>query len=641
MQRGDYSMPKRNDISDADITAAWNEGLSLNAIARRFDCSVDMVAKRLKKSDITGFNSHSVGASRYFDMQVDGQWDNIKLDLDNGMTLSAIQNKYHITKRRLLNLFSRRDFDYDSFILNKKSGADELYCSQLKSLRESGKSVKEIAGLLNKSATTVGRDMSRFGLTKRADRTDIQDADILSDWNAGLTINEIAGKYNCSHDTITKRLKKHNISCSRPKGIERHFDLVHDDDWNLIKSDLDKCMPVSVVATRHNMRYEAVYRMIERYGYQYDGLQRLDDKLLKDRIMSCTDDKEMLYLSSILNYAAKYHNLPVVYTLSRFMDIDTDTVRTNITKYSLYDFIGNSGPSVKVLRLIHDLDQLGIRYELNNRTVLHKDDGSFMEIDIYLPDYKLGLEVNPTWTHSVDTGQYGQPDRYYHQNKSLLAAKCGVGLLHLYDIDFTDEALYQVLLTQIKALAVPKIKLGARECHINMINRAECNKFLEKYHFQGGENSSLIQYGMFHNGDLIGVLSIGRSRYTSDTYEVVRYCMNPSYIVIGCFAKLFKCFLSSLSQDCTIVSYMNLNKRFRPTDVYEKNGFTFDGVTEPDYAWYNQSGTDMKSRYSVTKKQLVSMGFDASKSEIEIMREQGYYRVFGAGSKRYVYHYDI
>lgn len=117
--------------------------------------------------------------------------------------------------------------------------------------------------------------------------------------------------------------------------------------------------------------------------------------------------------------------------------------------------------------------------------------------------------------------------------------------------------------------------------------------------------------------------------------------MHPMYIVHGCFQKLFHTFLVRLDVSCTIVSYMDLNKRLSASNVYEKNGFVLEDITVPDYTWYNRSGTDMKLRYSTTKKQLVRQGFDALKSEIEIMRAQGYYRVYGSGSKRYVYHYHL
>ena len=82
---------------------------------------------------------------------------------------------------------------------------------------------------------------------------------------------------------------------------------------------------------------------------------------------------------------------------------------------------------------------------------------------------------------------------------------------------------------------------------------------------------------------------------------------------------------------------MDLNKRLRASNVYGNNGFQFDGLTRPDYVWVKRYGTETLSRYNTTKSNLAKEGYDVSKSEVEIMRERGYFRVFGSGSKRYVY----
>lgn len=629
---------KRNDISDDDILNAWSDGLSGCAIAKKFSCSYDTVANRLKKYGVQ--LTRSEGISRNYKFRRDALWDKIRIDLDDGYSIDVLSRKYHMSSETLKKLITEYNYDYDIKKAKKSILFSDDYRQQLINLRENH-TVKEIAQIVGKSERTVSRHLKEFGLAIQTNRLDINDEDILSEWNQGYTVAKIAHKHHCSHDTISKRLRKYDIASNKSMGIEQHFDKIHDADWLVIKADLDKCVPISVVATRHNIRYESVYRMMERNGYQYYGLQNLDKSALLKRMNECVDTEELKYLQAILDYHKQYGNLPVIYTLSRFMGCDIDSIKNAITKYSLYDFIGNNGPSVKVLRIIHDLDILGIRYEQNNRKILCSDNGSFMEIDIYLPDFKLGIEVNPTWTHSVDTGSYGQSDKYYHQKKSLLAADSNIGLLHMYDSDFIDESKYQIFLTQIKALTVSKIKIGARQCCVKMIDRITCNQFLEQYHFQGGERSSFVQYGLFYHDILIGVLSMGKSRYTSDDYEILRYCMNPNYIVHGCFQKLFQTFLRYINHSCRIVSYMDLNKRMTASNVYEKNGFSLDNITTPDYVWYNQSGTKMKSRYSVQKKQLIKQGFDASKSEVDIMHEQGYFRVFGAGSKRYIYQYTV
>lgn len=623
-------MARRKEIDVAKLLNYWNDGLTIQEIADNFQCNGSVIRRVLKENDIDC--SRSAMMKRHYNNR-DFSWDDVKCDLDSGMQVQDVIAKYHTSSVYIHRLMYENDY---LFCRKDMSLQSEDYKNRLIELRKTH-TVQEIADMFGKSEKTISRHLKNFGLTKPADRTDIKDEDILNDWSNHMSIIEIARKYDCSHDTITKRLAKYDISCDRKSGIERHFERVHGQDWDAIKRELDNCVPVSIVAQRYNMRYEAVYRLMELNNYQYDGFTNVDMNKLDFRISQHLDDE--CYLNAIKEYYQEFGNAPVIYTLSRKLNLSIKEMREIAVKYDLFEFLGTEGPSVKVMRVTRDLTKLGIRYELNNRTILN-DNGVFKEIDIYLPDYHIGIEINPTWTHSVDTLPYGQADKNYHQNKSLLAIQAGIGLIHLYDTDFMDEFRYQVFLQQMKSLICHKIRIGARKCVIRVISRKLCNIFLNKYHFQGGENASFIQYGMFYGSTLIGVFTLGKSRYTDDEFEIIRYCMNPFYIVYGCFDKFLHQVCLDIGRPCDIVSYMDLNKRLTASNVYERHNFVYEKTTVPDYVWIKQSGMDCKSRYSVTKAKLVAEGFDANMTEVEIMKSRFYCRVYGAGSKRYKYHFD-
>lgn len=72
------------------------------------------------------------------------------------------------------------------------------------------------------------------------------------------------------------------------------------------------------------------------------------------------------------------------------------------------------------------------------------------------------------------------------------------------------------------------------------------------------------------------------------------------------------------------------------SNIYERSGFILDGITPPNYVWVQRNTFDCKTRYETTKKKLVREGFDSNLSEIEIMRNRNYYRVYDAGSLRYI-----
>lgn len=437
----------------------------------------------------------------------------------------------------------------------------ELNYETVKELQKTH-TVKEIADIFGVSVTTMGRRLASLGLTKPANRTDIKDEDVVKDWNDGLTIVEIAKKHKASHDTITKRLKKHGITCSRAEGIKKHFKRTHADKWLDIKEDLDKGMSVTIVREKHCIRYTKLLELMELNSYEY--------KKIEDVELDSMSEKD-------------------------YIDI-----------------------------ILKELESLDVEYTVEDEL-------------IYLPKYNLGIEVNPVSTHSVDVGRLGLSSKTYHQEKSLLAEEKGVGLIQFYDADYHDARRFEVFKEQLKALVSNKTKIGARECLVQPIDAKSSNQFLNKYHFQGLERSSSARYGLYYGENLVGVLTLGKSRYTKDEFEIVRYCMDPNVVVIGGFSKLFTYALKDIKTGSKIISYMDLNKRLRASNVYEKHGFQFDGLTKPDYVWVKRYGTETLSRYNTTKSKLVSEGYDASKSEVEIMRERGYFRVFGSGSKRYVF----
>lgn len=68
----------------------------------------------------------------------------------------------------------------------------------------------------------------------------------------------------------------------------------------------------------------------------------------------------------------------------------------------------------------------------NDRTVIKPK-----EIDIYLPDLKIGIEYNGLYWHSIEHGN----DKYSHRNKSLACRKLGIRLIHIFEFENLDEQI--------------------------------------------------------------------------------------------------------------------------------------------------------------------------------------------------------
>jgi hypothetical protein len=68
-------------------------------------------------------------------------------------------------------------------------------------------------------------------------------------------------------------------------------------------------------------------------------------------------------------------------------------------------------------------------------------------------------------------------------------------------------------------------------------------------------------------------------------------------------------------------------------DVYQKMGFSLSHSSIPNYSWV-VSGI-RKHRFNFRKDKLVKNGGDPSKTEVEIMHENGHYRIFDCGVKKW------
>ena len=85
------------------------------------------------------------------------------------------------------------------------------------------------------------------------------------------------------------------------------------------------------------------------------------------------------------------------------------------------------------------LDGWGIKYATNDRRF-------GQEMDIYIPELKLAIEVNGSYWHSIE-----HKSSLYHINKSLLLADHGMRCIFIWD-DYFEEDIKEFLWVVIKGL---------------------------------------------------------------------------------------------------------------------------------------------------------------------------------------------
>jgi len=255
----------------------------------------------------------------------------------------------------------------------------------------------------------------------------------------------------------------------------------------------------------------------------------------------------------------------------------------------------------------------------NDRTLL-----AGKEIDILVPDHKLAIEVNGIYWH---TEQYGK-GKQYHLNKTNNCNEKNYQLLHIYDIEWTNQRTNSIWKNMIKSRVGLNDKIFARKCQIREVTKEESNIFLQENHLQGVANG-LIRIGLYHNETLVQLAVIGKSRYNKKyEYELLRMATIGGYTIVGGVSKLSKLFPKSL------ISYADL--RYSTGIGYERSGFEYLGNTQPGYRY--QYGGELKSRIQFQKHKLsgILKVYDEKLTEAENMKANDVYRIWDCGHKIYV-----
>jgi hypothetical protein len=156
---------------------------------------------------------------------------------------------------------------------------------------------------------------------------------------------------------------------------------------------------------------------------------------------------------------------------------------------------------------------------------------------------------------------------------------------------------------------------------------------LNNNHIQGF-SSSQLKLGLFYENELVSLMTFGY-RYTNGKkeYELIRFCNKIDTSVIGSASKLFNYFLNKNKDINEVISYADIS--LFDGKLYPNLGFEFNNLSNPNYFWVVEGVR--RHRFNFNKKKLIKEGFDKNKTEVEIMQERGYYRVFSCGQEKWIF----
>lgn len=264
---------------------------------------------------------------------------------------------------------------------------------------------------------------------------------------------------------------------------------------------------------------------------------------------------------------------------------------------------------------------------INDRIIL-----SGKEIDVYLPELKLGFEFNGNFWHSIN---YGKITSDYHVAKTELAESNGIHLIQIFEYEWFSKQ--EIIKERIKNLITKHKPIGARKCLVKEIEHGISEDFLNKHHFQGSCNAK-VNLGLFYEDQLVGVMTFGKPRFNKNyQWELLRF--TTSETVVGGAGKLLAYFESVYKPE-SIISYADRRWSSKLSNVYEKIGFACKGSSDPNYVYFKPG--ILLPRYKAQKhklKAILGNKFNPELSETENMLSNNFLKIFDCGNlvfeKRY------
>jgi hypothetical protein len=267
------------------------------------------------------------------------------------------------------------------------------------------------------------------------------------------------------------------------------------------------------------------------------------------------------------------------------------------------------------------LDDEKIKYEVKNRTIL-----GGRELDIYIPNLNISIEANGLYWHSELF-----KSKNYHLNKTLDCLSSGIKLLHIWEDDWKNkrDIVKSIILNKIGLI---KNKIYARKCIIKSVDSNEARDFLNMNHIQGF-SSSHDKIGLYHENKLVSLMTFGY-RFTNGKkeFELIRFCNLINSNIVGSSSKLFNFFIKNNMVN-EIISYSDIS--LFNGEMYKILNFRKVGLSNPNYFWVVNG--NRRHRFNYNKKKLIKMGYDPIKTEVEIMHDMKYYRIYSCGQEKWVW----
>jgi very-short-patch-repair endonuclease len=346
---------------------------------------------------------------------------------------------------------------------------------------------------------------------------------------------------------------------------------------------------------------------LEKYGAPYYNQKNYDSALLK-------------LISNKETFTSEFYRLGVKGILFTYPLLTRQTLRYNLIKYDVTYNKNLTTPEQIIYNFLLECGETNVL--IRNRSIIKP-----LELDFYLPDKKLAIEVCGLYWHSEEQGK----DKKYHLNKLEKCNELGIRLITIFEDEIKNLSLIQDKISHI--LGKNTKICGARQTIVKEITTKEAKTFLIDNHIQGYYQSK-VKLGAFFNGKLLSVMTFGHLRNAlgsknkvHDEWEILRMASIGS--IPGIASKMFSYFKKQYKPS-KIISYCD--RRWGTGKVYQEMGMKFSHNTAPGY-WYSKNSVGPRlHRFTFRKSNLIKNGCDPKLTEKQFMLSMNYTKIWDCGN---------
>lgn len=266
------------------------------------------------------------------------------------------------------------------------------------------------------------------------------------------------------------------------------------------------------------------------------------------------------------------------------------------------------------------LEELGVNYY---KQVRIKNVG----IDFYLPDFKVAIECNGNFWHSLN--DMTNRDSKYHLNKSKKLEELGIRTIHIWEYEWNNKRQRPILKNIIEGSCNLNKTIYARNTLVEVVKPIELKEFFNLNNIQGYRGGTLAYVlkskstGEVLMAYIVGSCFFGKGKYQ---YEIIRGATKLGFNIVGGASKLWKYIIDKLNPD-NIVYYIDYNYF---------NGNSLEHLNYKGSMNYIKTTISFKNYFKKTNQ--VKNRQPTKHKEIKELYEKGeVLKIYNAGVKSYVW----